>query len=243
MIKKVLSSLKLEPVSASVTTVSTSSSLPNEHTDTLHAETSRICRSISNPIQRVDFELGSEGAIQDLASSLSTGQSTTPRLLTNAQTDHSTYSRPAEIIRRSRQPTFTKDTLTMRASVKQTFFGTITTTTTTRVLRSRIVDDDTSDDKEYQYEHESSVRLLPAQWLLKLGFNYAYNFSTQDSTQGWQWSLRPIILVPDNAPIFEFCRQGNIEKVRDLISRQVASVRDVDSWSETALHVSRTTLY
>ena len=204
---KALSSLKLEQISASVTTVSNSSSIP----------------------------LGSDVAIQDLAG-------TTPRLLTNAETNHSTYPRPAEITRRSRQQTLRKDILTTRAFIKQTFFGTITTTTRTRGLRSRFVDNDTSNDEEYQYEHESSVRALPAQWLLKLGFNYAYNFSTQDSsTQGWQWSLKPINLVPDNAPIFEFCKQGNIEKVRDMISRQVASVRDVNSWSETALHVSRTT--
>ena len=230
-------------MSASVTTLSNSWPVFNEHTDALRAESSRICRSIPNPIHRVGFELGSDIAVHDIASSSSIDQSMTPRLLANVGTGHSIHPQPNETLRRSRPQTLTKDTLTMQTSTKQTFFGTITTTTQTRLLRSRIIKDNALDDEEYQYERESSFRILPAQWLLKLGFNYAYNISTQDSsTQGWQWCIKPINLVPDDAPIFEFCEQGDIEKVRDLFSRKVASVRDIDSGGWTALHVSRVTL-
>ena len=99
--------------------------------------------------------------------------------------------------------------------------------------------DDVFDDEEYPYEQEESFRILPAGWLLKLGFNCAYNFSIHDSsTQGWQFSIRPINLVSDDALIFQYCEQGNIAMVRDLLSRNLASVRDVNSYGRTALHVS-----
>ena len=99
--------------------------------------------------------------------------------------------------------------------------------------------DDILDDEGYPYEQEESFKILPAGWLLKLGFNCAYNFSIHDSsTQGWQFTIRPINLVPDDAPIFGYCEQGNIEMVRDLMSKNLACVRDVDSHGMTPLHVS-----
>ena len=100
--------------------------------------------------------------------------------------------------------------------------------------------DDILNDEEIPYEQEESYKILPAGWLLKLGFNCAYNFSIHDSlTQGWQFAIKPINLVPDDAPMFKYCVEGNTEKVRDLMSRNLASVRDVDSSGRTALHVSR----
>lgn len=59
-----------------------------------------------------------------------------------------------------------KDTLSTRKSVTRTFLGTVTTTTRSRLSRSDFVDSDGLDDEEYQYEHESSFRILQAQRLL-----------------------------------------------------------------------------
>ena len=234
----------MEQTSATVTTVANSSTIDYEHTNAFRAETSRICRNIQNPVHRAGFEIGSEVAVEDLASNLVKDQSRTPRLLADveSESEHSTRSHRDGIPRRTRQQTLTNDTLTIRQSASQTFFGSIVTTTKTRSLRSRFVEDDGLDDEECQYEQETSFKILPAQWLLKLGFNYAYNFSTHDSsTQGWQWCIKPINLVPDDAPILEFCKQGNLEKVRDLFSKNLASVRDVDTWGYTSLHVSQAT--
>ena len=231
-------------MSTTVTTVANSSAIDHEHTQAFRAETSRICRNIQNPVHRAGFVIGSEVAVEDLASNLAKDQSRTPQLLANvgSQSEHTTRSLRDEISRRARQQTLTDDTLTTRESISRTFFGSVITTTRTRSLKSRFVEDDALDDEDCQYEQESSFRILPAQWLLKLGFNYAYNFSTHDSsTQGWQWCIKPINLVSDDAPILEFCEQGNLEKVRDLFSRNLASVRDVDSEGYTPLHVSQAT--
>ena len=228
-------------MSATVTTIANSTAIDYEHTNAFGAETSRICRNIQNPVHRAGLEIASEVAVKDLASNLAEDQSRTPQLLTNVgpESEHATLSHRHEISRRAKRQTLKNETWTIRESTSQTFFGSIVTTTRTRSLKSRFVEDD---DEECQYEHESSFRILPAQWLLKLGFNYAYNFSTHDpSTQGWKWCIEPINLVPDDAPIFEFCRQGNLGKVRGLLSQNLASVRDVDSLGFTPLHVSQAT--
>lgn len=202
-----------------------------------------MSQTIRNPVQRVGFELGSDIAVQDLARNLSRDHGMTSRSSANSEPDCRARSCFGEATRGSRQQTWTKDTRHTRNSMTQTFFGAIITTTKTRLLRSEFVDDDALEDDDYQYEHESYIRVLPARWLLKLGFNYAYNLSTHSSsTHGWQFCARPINLVPDDAPIFEFSVQGNIERVRDLISRDLASVRDVNSKGETALHVSHVAL-
>ena len=229
-------------MSATVTTVANSSTIDYEHTNAFRAETSRICRNVQNPVHRVGFDLGSKVVVEDLASNFAKDQSRTPQLLANAESDQSIHSHRDEIPRRARGQTLTKDTSTIRKSISQTLFGSIVTTTRTRSLKSRFVEDDDLEDEECQYEEESSFKILPAQWLLKLGFNYAYNFFTHDSsTQGWQWCIKPINLVPDDAPIFDFCEQGNLEKVRDLFSQNLASVRDMDSDGYTPLHVSQAT--
>lgn len=237
------SSLKLEQMSASITTISNSLSIANDHTDSLRRESLRICQSIQNPTQRIGFELGSDIAIQDLASNLSKDQSIASRPLAIPEIDEPALMYRYEKPRPSRQQTMTEDTLNLRNSVTQTFFGAIKTTFRTRLSRSRFVNDEALDDDECQYEHDSSFSILPAQWLLKLGFNYAYRFSTYNSsTQGWQFCIKPINLVPDDASIFRFCVEGNVEEVRDLISRNLASFRDVDSEGRTALHVSHPAL-
>lgn len=228
-------------MSATVTTVTNSSTIDYEHTNAFRAETSRICTNIQNPVHRVGFELGSGIAVRDLAN-LSGDQSLPSQMLANLKSNDTSNPHPSERSYRSSQQTSAEDKFTKHISRKQTFFGSIITTTKTRLLRSRFTDDDALDDEDCQYEQESSFRILPAQWLLKLGFNYAYNISTHDSsTQGWQWCIKPINLVPNDASILTFCEQGNLEKVRDLFSRNLASVRDVDSRGFTPLHVSQAT--
>lgn len=243
-ITRQLSSLRIEQMSATITTVSNSSSVDSDHTDALRGEASQICQTIQNPVQRVGFELGSELAVQDLVSNLSRDRREISWPPSNPQVDRSSLTCSEERRHRSgRQQKWTKRTLSVGESITKTIFGAISTTTTTRFLRSNLVHDDALDDEKYQYEHETSFSILPAQWLLKLGFNYAYSFSTYDSsTQGWRFSLKPINLVPKDSPIFGLCWQGNIGKVRELISNNLASARDVNSDGFTALHVSHTTL-
>lgn len=223
-------------MSATVTIVSNSSFVVNDSTKSFRGEGSQICRTIRNPVQRLGFGLGSNIALQDPGSNLPRDQCTTTLPLASPETDRSAPNFDKTLLR-SKQQIRTKDVLSIRESITRTLFGTITTTTKIRSLRSEISKADALDDEEYQYEHESSYRILPAPWLLKLGFNYAYKIYThKSSTQGWQFGIKSINLVPDDASIFDFCRQGNVEKVRKVISSNLASVQDVNSEGRTALH-------
>ena len=242
-IAKHLSSLHIEQLSTTVSTITNSPSVFDDHTNALRGQASQICRTIRNPVHRVGFGIGSNIAVQELATDLPNDQSTSPWPMPNTETDHPNHACRAETPHQSRQQKSMREVPSIRYYFKQTLLGAVTTTTRTRSFGPRFVDDECLNSEDHQYENETSFRILPAQWLLKLGFNYAYNLSTFDSsTQGWQWCIKPINLVPDDASIFKFCDQGDIERVRDLISNNVASVRDVDSEGRTALHVSHTAL-
>lgn len=235
--------IRIEQMSTTVSTITNSPSVFDDHIDALRGQLFRTCRTIQNPVHSVCFELGSDVVVQDLANNLSMGQSTTPWPVVSPDTDQHAHSCRHKMPHRSRQQTSTKKVSSVREYVKQPLFGTVTTITTTRLLRPRLVDDEAFDDEDYQVEHKTSLKILPAQWPLKLGFNYAYNVSTFDSSiQGWQWCIKPIHLVPDVPSVSKSCDQGDIERVRDSISNNLASVQDVDSKGRTALHVSYTLL-
>jgi len=57
------------------------------------------------------------------------------------------------------------------------------------------------------------------------------------ATSGWQFSIQPFRAVPENALIFEFCRNGNLEAVRSLFERGEASPWDRDPAGLTPLWV------
>ena len=213
------------------------SSLNLGQTIAFRDEASRFDQTIHNPTLGVAFDVDGNVADRNVTKILSRDQSRNISSPPNPEDTHSTpgcYKKPSW----ARQRTWTM----ISGSLRHTFFGTITYNTRTRVLRPGIVVVDALGDEEYPYEQEESLKFLPAGWLLKLGFKCAYNFSIYDSsTQGWQVSIKSINLIPDDAPIFRYCEQGNIEMVRDLMSRNLASARDVDCHGRTALHVSQIT--
>lgn len=55
-----------------------------------------------------------------------------------------------------------------------------------------------------------------------------------DAEQGWDLYFRTYNVRSDNSPIFEFCREGDLEGVKELISNGEASPLDV-SWSGDSL--------
>lgn len=84
-------------------------------------------------------------------------------------------------------------------------------------------------------EHETNLTLHPTKWLVWLGLRIGLEGTF---SKGWKTTLRPFCAVPDNALIFEFCKNGNIDGIRTLLVRGDASVWDRNSEGETPLHVS-----
>ena len=85
------------------------------------------------------------------------------------------------------------------------------------------------------FELETYINLLPAQWLLKQ--NISLRLSR--TGHGWNHNIRYFPRVPNDALIFKYCRDGNLDGVRDLIKYGMASPWDVDILSYTPLHVSQ----
>ena len=127
-------------------------------------------------------------------------------------------------------------TLAVTKSVLEGFLGTIRARSTTTLQCSKQTADITLEQDHLEYE--TSYIISPASWLVRLGFQYGLHLSLLSSTWGWKNTLKPFCLVPDDALIFEFCKQGNIPAVRSLLSRGHASVKDTDSKGYTPLHVS-----
>ena len=104
-------------------------------------------------------------------------------------------------------------------------------------------DDCTIRYHEDQREYRTSLSVSPATWLASLGIKYGFRIDLlKSATRGWQSNLKIFCRVPDDAPIFEFCRKGNLPAVRTLLSKGHASVRDTDSSGRTPLHVSKITM-
>ncbi|KAG8533003.1 uncharacterized protein KY384_001785 [Bacidia gigantensis] len=115
-----------------------------------------------------------------------------------------------------------KETLARHEAVVEYLFGTIHI----KSKQSRIQVGELDDMREW----ENTVSIRPAGWLVNLGFKYGLKLNLfQSSIQGWKQTLSTSCHVPDDALVFEFCKQGNLDGVRSLLSRGDASIRDVDS--------------
>lgn len=54
---------------------------------------------------------------------------------------------------------------------------------------------------------------------------------------GWNFNIRTHNVVPDDAPIFDACADGDIEQIQTLFSAGLASVYDCDKNGTGLLHV------
>ena len=89
------------------------------------------------------------------------------------------------------------------------------------------------EDKQYAV---SRYVFVPFQWVQKLLYGYAIDLRiAQADRPGWAITLETPRLQPSDAPIFKFCREGNIDGVRDLLFRGQASVLDVNHRGFTPL--------
>ena len=86
-------------------------------------------------------------------------------------------------------------------------------------------------------EIDSSYVVYPSRLLSRLGLSYGIWVQSR-STSGWQFSLQPFNAVPADAPIFQFCREGNVSELKTILSLGYASIRDRDPLGRTSLWVS-----
>lgn len=117
-----------------------------------------------------------------------------------------------------------------------TVFGTlcvITTLATTFVPRkygSRTL-------QETKITHTKAL-LYPAKWRQKFGLSYGVFMRLSLSSFGLECSFKSYRAVPDNAPIFDYCMDGDIKAIQELFDSGLASPWDRNSRGFTPLFVS-----
>ena len=119
------------------------------------------------------------------------------------------------------------------------FLGKIRVKSTTRSLLSTNTANDLIRLQHDEAEHETSVSIFPARWLMHLGLGSGLRISLSNSSiKGWKHTLSTFCVVPDDALIFKYSKEGNISAIKDLLLEGRASIRDIDSHGWTPLHVS-----
>lgn len=123
------------------------------------------------------------------------------------------------------------------AKVVETFLGTIRLRSRT-LLVSNQSEGPRFTEEEDHYEYENIFRLIPPSWLVRFGFTYGLSGCTSQAPfSGPTVGLEVVRPVPDDAVIFDLCREGRVCCVQALLTRGEASVKDVDSQGRTPLYV------
>ena len=129
-------------------------------------------------------------------------------------------------------------TIWQDAKVVETFLGTLRLWSRT-LLVSNQSEEPMCSEEEGHFGYEDIFRLIPPSWLVRFGFPYGLSGCISQSPFSWlKVALDVVRSVPDDAVIFELCREGRVGCVQALISRGEASAKDVDSQGRTPLYVS-----
>ena len=129
-------------------------------------------------------------------------------------------------------------TIWQDAKVVETFLGTFRLWSRT-LLVSNQSERPMSSEEEGHFGYENIFRLIPPSWLVRFGFNYGVSGCiSQSPLSGPTIVLDVVRSVPDDAVIFDLCREGRVGCVQALLNRGEASAKDVDSQGRTPLYVS-----
>lgn len=154
-------------------------------------------------------------------------------------------SSPNTRFRKPTQPSLSRSVLPFRRAIRknnkvvETFFGTFCMSSRTNLLLSNHSEDTERSEEGDCFEYENIFSLIPPSWLAQFGFTYGLSGCiSQSPLSGPTVSLDVVRSVPDDAVIFDLCRNGNVACIQALLSRGQASARDVDSQGRTPLYVS-----
>ena len=203
----------------------------------LESDLATITSSISR--LSIDHDLDIARSHSYVASdALHAGQHSTKHFVGNAYIGSRGYLTSGQDWRVPQKEAMVTRTLGVTISVLKGFLGTIRARSTTTLQCSKQTVDITPYLEQDHLEYETSYTISPASWLVRLGIQYGLHLNLFSSTRGWKNTLEPFCLIPDDALIFEFCKQGNTSAIRSLLSEGHASVKDTNSRGYTPLHVS-----
>lgn len=132
-----------------------------------------------------------------------------------------------------------KVAVTRSSTTKSMVFGEMHYISTSYLISPKstsTLDMDTGISKE-QLQVETSFSFVPSWWVTRFMTARAVKIDVLKlSTQGWQANMHSFNIIPKDSPIFEFCREGNLDAVRYLIGSRKAAVNDMTEEGWTPLH-------
>jgi hypothetical protein len=92
-----------------------------------------------------------------------------------------------------------------------------------------------SENKEDKFQ--ISLAFYPSAWIQALSIHFGMKLMISSSFEGIDCRMSTYRAVPDDAVIFDFCKEGNTSAVQKLFDRQLASPWDTNSRGLTPLFV------
>jgi len=83
-----------------------------------------------------------------------------------------------------------------------------------------------------------SLIFHPSTWVQAIGIHYGMKMMISSSFRGLECGMSTYRAVPDDAVIFDFCKEGNTSAVQNLFDKRLASPWDTNSRGLTPLFVS-----
>lgn len=240
-----IADLRMEQSSRPVITISTECLDKSHHTVGLQAEIDRMAMTIEDPVLRSGFQMGMRKALREQMETVPSNSELSSYCESLAASQTDTAERNPDVFdidlinRRPKKRSRRMSLLGRRSSKTQNLFGTIYFTSETYHVWSDHFKSPEEAPSICQYESRTSFIFHPAQWLIKCGLRFGLDFALTRSIRGWKNNLNSFRAVPDDALIFELCREGIIDGVRSVLARGEASPRDRDSCGWTPLHVSK----
>lgn len=224
-----MGSLRLHELTGHVVTTSNDPSTSRSHLQACHREVDRISTARGDDVVACGFKNASQAAFDEPVNIPAAGGTCSNRRSRILPTTTCIPLRPLH----------TKSTIGHNERIIETLFGTFRLTTRMSRLLSHRSKDQVDSEEEDLYEQESAFSFVPASWLIRFGFASGVSARiSRSSLTGLAATLDVARSVPDEAPIFQFCRKGHLAGVRALIEGGQASVKDVDSFGRTPLFVS-----
>lgn len=109
-----------------------------------------------------------------------------------------------------------------------------TITKRTEVCR---ISGDNAYNRQQQLESSSSLFFLPSPWIMRCGYSQGFHILVSRSSASWKITPRVINIVPRTSLSFEFSKTGNLEGLKSLFARNMASIWEIDPRGNTLLHV------
>jgi hypothetical protein len=203
------------------TTHTTNSSLDasdiNEHSADLRGKLTSALSVIQNPFLRHALQQELESLIPQLTSTLFNDSITSPVRIGDPDSTKHTHVKPVSSLSR------------------RSMFGTIRVTTlVTTTIKQRLK----SVSDSCQKIHTIFI-LHPSQWLQNCGWRRGLSMQVSRSFWALECNITSYRAVPDDAPIFGHCRNGNTKAIQALFDGSLASPWDTDSRGFTPLFVSK----